>query len=94
MGKEKPWSIPVMNVAFEQAWSMSHSAISLRHQFQLAPSGALGERTARDRVCLAHDERGVADRLAAGPFRVILLDMRLPDTDGAAVFRKVQQTNP
>jgi hypothetical protein len=36
-----------MNLTFERAWSMSHSAISFRHQFQLAPSGALGERTAR-----------------------------------------------
>jgi two-component system response regulator GlrR len=36
----------------------------------------------------------VADRLAEGHFKVILLDMRLPDTDGAAVFRLVQRTNP
>jgi CheY-like chemotaxis protein len=46
------------------------------------------------RVCLAHDERSVAERLVAGHFKVILLDMRLPDTDGAAVFRLVQRTNP
>jgi CheY-like chemotaxis protein len=46
------------------------------------------------RVCLAHDEPGVADRLAEGHFKIILLDMRLPYTDGAAVFRLVQRTNP
>jgi two-component system competent response regulator ComA len=46
------------------------------------------------RVCLAHDEPSVADRLADGDFKVVLLDMRLPDTDGATVFRLVQQTNP
>jgi CheY-like chemotaxis protein len=46
------------------------------------------------RVCLAHDARSAADRLAEGRFRIILLDMRLPDTDGATVFRLVRRTNP
>jgi two-component system response regulator HydG len=46
------------------------------------------------RVCLAHDAGSVAEQLAAGQMSIILLDMRLADTDGAAVFQQVQQTNP
>jgi CheY-like chemotaxis protein len=46
------------------------------------------------RVCLAHDERTAAERLAVGRFSVILLDMRLPGTDGTIVFRLARQMNP
>jgi CheY-like chemotaxis protein/nucleotide-binding universal stress UspA family protein len=46
------------------------------------------------RVCVAHDGRGVTQRLSEGTFHVVLLDMRLPDTDGAAVFQMIRQTDP
>src|SRR5690606_3478483 len=46
------------------------------------------------RVCIAHDEAGAAERLRDGSYKVILLDMRLPDGDGASVFRRAKETNP
>ena len=46
------------------------------------------------RVCLAHDEKEAAERLKGREFKVVLIDMKLPDGDGTTVFRIVRQTNP
>ncbi len=46
------------------------------------------------RVCLAHDEREAAERLADQEFKVVLIDMKLPEGDGASVYRMVRATNP
>jgi CheY-like chemotaxis protein len=46
------------------------------------------------RVCLAHDARTASERVREGAYRVILLDMRLPDGDGGAVFRAARQADP
>ena len=46
------------------------------------------------RVCLAHDEKEAVDRLKGREFKVVLIDMKLPNGDGSAVFRRVRQTNP
>jgi CheY-like chemotaxis protein len=46
------------------------------------------------RVGLAHGEREAAERLAGQEFRVVLIDMKLPEGDGASLFRLVRQANP
>jgi CheY-like chemotaxis protein len=46
------------------------------------------------RVCVAHNEKQAAERLLGSGFRVVLIDMRLPDGDGNKVFQLVRQTNP
>jgi two-component system response regulator HydG len=46
------------------------------------------------RVCLAHDERDAAQHLQDASFRVVLIDMKLPDADGATVFRLVRAADP
>jgi two-component system response regulator HydG len=46
------------------------------------------------RLCLAHDYRAAASHLAQSQFQVVLIDMRIPDADGAAVFQMVRATNP
>jgi two-component system, NtrC family, response regulator HydG len=47
------------------------------------------------RVCLAHDVRTAAKQLQAGDlFAVILLDMMLPDGDGAEVLREARRADP
>lgn len=46
------------------------------------------------RVCLAHDEKEAAERLKGRDFKVVLIDMKLPDGDGTSVFHIVRQTNP
>jgi CheY-like chemotaxis protein len=43
------------------------------------------------RVCLAHDERSALERLQEDQFRVILLDLKLPDGDGTTVFQRALQ---
>ncbi len=45
------------------------------------------------RVCVAHDEAGAVERLSEAT-RVVLLDLRLPGGDGAAVFRRIREANP
>lgn len=46
------------------------------------------------RVSLAHDERQAAAQLRDATFRAVLIDMKLPEGDGATVFRLVRQANP
>lgn len=47
------------------------------------------------RVCLAHDVSTAAERLRTETeFRVIVLDMKLPDGDGSQLFRQARQANP
>jgi CheY-like chemotaxis protein len=46
------------------------------------------------RVCIAHDAKSAAERLTGRDFKVVLIDMRLPDGDGSEVFHTVRQANP
>lgn len=46
------------------------------------------------RVCVAHDERAAAERLKERAFRVVLIDMKLAQSDGTRVFRLVRESNP
>lgn len=46
------------------------------------------------RVALAHDAPEAAEQLRAGPYKVVLIDMRLPAGDGSAVFRMVRAACP
>ena len=52
----------------------------------------LGERGYR--VCLAHDQREAAAQLRDTAFRVVLIDMKLPQGDGTTVYRLVREANP
>jgi two-component system, NtrC family, response regulator HydG len=46
------------------------------------------------RVSLAHDGREATDQLKETPFKVVLIDMRIPNGDGRAVFRMVREAHP
>lgn len=46
------------------------------------------------RVCLANDCREAARQLDQSEFQLVLIDMRIPDGDGATAFRMVRSTNP
>jgi two-component system response regulator HydG len=46
------------------------------------------------RVALAHDAPAAAEQLRTGPFKVVLIDMRLPHGDGSEVFRLVRDACP
>lgn len=46
------------------------------------------------RVCLAHDMHEAEDRLRHGSYRVVLIDMKLPQGDGTQVLRLVREVNP
>ncbi len=46
------------------------------------------------RVCLAHDEKTASDRLKERNYKVVLIDMKLPDGNGSTVFRLVRDVNP
>ena len=46
------------------------------------------------RVGLAHTEREAAGRLADQTFRVVLIDLKLPQGDGGSVYRLVRETRP
>ena len=46
------------------------------------------------RVVVAHDEPTAADRLRDQNFKVVLIDMKLPQGDGTTVFHLVRQSNP
>jgi two-component system, NtrC family, response regulator HydG len=46
------------------------------------------------RVSLAHDYQEAADQLKEMAFKVVLIDLRIPDADGSAVFQVVREVNP
>jgi DNA-binding NtrC family response regulator len=46
------------------------------------------------RVCLAHDVNSAAERLRNDGFKVILLDMKLPDGTGVDVLKHAQKADP
>jgi CheY-like chemotaxis protein len=46
------------------------------------------------RVSIAHDETQAAERLEERGYKVVLIDMKLPQGDGTSVFRLVRETNP
>jgi CheY-like chemotaxis protein len=46
------------------------------------------------RVSVAHDAAGAAAQAEEQPYRVVLIDMRLPGAGGAEVFRAVRASNP
>jgi two-component system response regulator HydG len=46
------------------------------------------------RVAIAHDEPLAAAQLRDAAFRVVLIDMNLPDGNGSSVYRLVRQANP
>jgi CheY-like chemotaxis protein len=46
------------------------------------------------RVSIAHDEREARQRLQGASFRIVLIDMKLPNGDGTQVFRLVRDANP
>lgn len=46
------------------------------------------------RVCLAHDAKSAASRLSEREYRVVLIDMKLPESHGGQVLRQVQEANP
>jgi len=46
------------------------------------------------RVCVAHDGREASGQLRESTFKVVLIDMRIPEGDGSTVFRAVRAANP
>jgi CheY-like chemotaxis protein len=46
------------------------------------------------RVGIAHNERDAEARLRDQEYKVVLIDMKLPQGDGTTVFRLVRQSNP
>lgn len=46
------------------------------------------------RVALAHDSREASEQLRGQRYRVILIDLRLPDSDGSEIFRMVRTGDP
>lgn len=46
------------------------------------------------RVGVAHDEKDAQDRLRGQEFRVVLIDMKLPQGDGGSVFQVVRSVRP
>lgn len=46
------------------------------------------------RTCVAHSTGEAADRIRSRDYRVVLIDMKLPQGDGGEVFRLVRETNP
>lgn len=46
------------------------------------------------RVCIAHDQREASERLKDSSFKVVLIDLKLPDGDGHGVFQLVRAANP
>lgn len=46
------------------------------------------------RVALAHDAKEASEQLKDSAFKVVLIDMKIPDCDGSAVFRLVRTANP
>lgn len=46
------------------------------------------------RVAIAHDEQEAARQLQESAFAIVLIDMKLPRSDGSQVFQQVRRTNP
>jgi CheY-like chemotaxis protein len=46
------------------------------------------------RVSLAHNGREAADQIKQMTFKVIVIDLRIPEGDGTKVFRMVREANP
>jgi DNA-binding NtrC family response regulator len=46
------------------------------------------------RVCLAHDVSQALERLETASYRVVLVDLKLPEGDGREVLRQVQSSRP
>ncbi len=46
------------------------------------------------RVCLAHDAREAAERLKETAYKLVLIDMRIPNGSGRDVFQLVREANP
>lgn len=46
------------------------------------------------RVSLAHGVREAAEQLRDSEYKVVLIDLRIPDGDGGDVYRVVRDTNP
>ncbi len=46
------------------------------------------------RVSLAHSSREASEQLKSTDFKVVLIDIRIPDGDGSGVFRMVRDANP
>jgi two-component system response regulator HydG len=46
------------------------------------------------RVAVAHTANEAAGQIGYANYKVVLIDMRIPDGDGAGVFRKVREANP
>jgi two-component system, NtrC family, response regulator HydG len=46
------------------------------------------------RVAVAHNAGEATEQLRSGPYRVVLIDMRLPGGDGTEVFRAVRAADP
>jgi two-component system, NtrC family, response regulator HydG len=46
------------------------------------------------RVCVAHSVSHAAERASERAYKIVLIDMRLPDGDGSDVFHEVRRVNP
>jgi len=46
------------------------------------------------RVCLSNNAHTAADRVREQAYKVVLIDMQLPDGDGSDVFHTVRESNP
>ncbi|HEY7159293.1 MAG TPA: response regulator [Gemmataceae bacterium] len=46
------------------------------------------------RVAIAHDDEEATRHLQEHEFRIVLIDMKLPRSDGGQVFQRVRQSNP
>ena len=46
------------------------------------------------RICLAHGVSQAEERLETASYRVVLVDLKLPEGDGRAVIRRLQATHP
>jgi CheY-like chemotaxis protein len=45
-------------------------------------------------VAIAHDEQEAARQLQESAFAIVLIDLKLPRSDGGQVFQQVRRTNP
>jgi DNA-binding response OmpR family regulator len=46
------------------------------------------------RVAIAHDAAGAVEHLRNAVYRVALIDMKLPGSDGSEVYRLIREANP